>query len=220
MFPATSNSICSFKPKTKVKASTQLRCSASAQVVTTRVEIELKGKDSSDAAESQSFELSPGQTVATEFSGSAVPIRGVLRAGGSTVEFFLGEVRVKFSRGANEARIGSFLVSPFDGSERQRLTVVDAGSRIATLCTISGNQPAQLDVTCRAASENELKRNEGITDLIEATRSDSSQYSHLHATIVRARNSFVDSSLLDRAIAKLTTLEVDAPEVEKKTWIS
>ena len=104
-------------------------------MVTIQLNVELKDKDGESS--SKSFSLSPEHNVSTSLVTGSGPVSGVLRAGASALEFRVGVVRLK-----NYRTCTSFLVSPFGGSERQRLTIVDADSQVAMLCIISGARRA------------------------------------------------------------------------------
>jgi hypothetical protein len=175
-----------------------IELTAAAKVVTVTLEVELQN------GESRSMTLSPHKSLNTSLS-YAGPVIGTIRTRPGRGH----GVEVKFHVG-NQS---NFLISPTDGSERLRVTLIDTIAEVTTVVTMSAWGRMQLGVACRKSTLNEIKRQTGTEQLLEAEGG--SEYGRLHGKIVQARASYVESSLLDRAMAKLQTLAINAPDLER-----
>lgn len=195
---------------------TELEFTATADVVTVSLEVELtKGECTSS---SMLAEVSPESSASRSFCSMSGPIIGVVHsAGGTAVDFHVGESRaLKHLQSRQKSKNDdetNYLISAMDGAKRQKVTLVDTESQIATVVRISDGWQASLEVECRKATEIEIKRQKGSRQLIKATNG--SKYSYLNGQIVRAKASHVEMALIEKAVAKLKTLQVSAPDVSK-----
>ena len=155
-----------------------------------------------------------GNTAIESMGG---PVVGTLRVGARSVDFHVGTPR---GLRAPEPEKGerNFLLSPVDGAEKQRVTVVDLASGLATDVSLGTGWAAVLSAKCRKAKERELRKQEATESLIKAEQG--TKHSFLHSQILRARVASVELCLLERATAKLATLDVSAPEgvAEALVW--
>ena len=149
------------------------------------------------------------------YANQTGPLHGVVRLGfgmGSSAQFSLTATRSKCMAG-RAAEAPNHMVT-YDGVQRQKVLLIDASSALAAEVSIGDSWQAVLSMVVRAATAAELKKQDAVDALLKAEQS-STKYSTLSAQIRRGRARGVETLVLERATAKLKTLDPQARKAKR-----